>query len=336
MEKGCPSCGRMIDGNFSRCPYCNYDFSQLNTLFQHYQEEAAIKVPKYTGFIKRLVANTIDFWILLSFILIIQLGYLYFLFPEFFTSYDLKYFSYGELFLMFIPCLCLPIIYFFYCVFCQHSKQMATLGEKLLKIEVVNNYEEPITWREAFGRNLARILNILTLGIGFLIIIVTKKKQALSDIVSKTLVINKVTDENYNEFSYAHLARRLLAFIIDVAVLGLIVMGFQYLKDYIADLHLDYRTEILTAFDYLMYIILVLYFPWLEKKFSASIGKKIMHIKVIKLNGEKVGFIRSFLRLISYMMECLLVPFGILLAFVTPRKQTLKDIITKTIVVNNR
>ncbi len=336
MEKGCPNCGRMIDGNFTHCPYCNYDFSQLNTLFQHYKEESAIKVPKYAGFIKRLVANCVDFWILLVVILIIQLGYLYFLFPEFFISYDFKSFSYGELFLMFIPCLCLPIIYFFYCVFFQHSKQMATLGEKLVKIEVVNNYEEPITWGEAFGRNLARILDILTLGIGFLMIIVTKKKQALSDIVSKTLVINKVTAENYNEFSYAHLARRLIAFIIDIAVLGLVFIGFHYLQDYIAGLHLDYRTEIITLLDYLMYLILVVYFPWTESKFGASIGKKIMHIKVIKLNGEKVGFIRNFFRLVSYVIECLLVPFGILLAFVMPRKQTLKDIVTKTIVVNSR
>ena len=26
MERGCPSCGRMIDASSSKCPYCNYEF----------------------------------------------------------------------------------------------------------------------------------------------------------------------------------------------------------------------------------------------------------------------------------------------------------------------
>lgn len=336
MEKGCPNCGRMIDATYNKCPYCNYDFSQLNALFKHYEEEAAIKVPKYAGFIKRVVANGIDFWILFVFIFLIELGYLYIVFPEVFNGYDWQNMETFHILKMCLPFLCFPIIYFFYCVFCQHSKLMATLGERFLGLEVVNTYDEPITWGEAFGRNLAKILDILTLGIGFLIIIVTKKKQALSDIVSRTVVINKVTGENYNEFSYAHLFRRLSAFIIDIVILNLIIWGIQYLQAWVSTIHIDYRTELIMALNYLSTIILIFYFPLLEKKMQGSLGKKILKIKVIKLNGEKIGFIRALFRFSLMIIESVLIPLAVLLPFVTPRKQTIKDILTKTVVVNVR
>ena len=39
MEKGCPNCGRMINAENKVCPYCNYDFGQLNKMFTKYEEE---------------------------------------------------------------------------------------------------------------------------------------------------------------------------------------------------------------------------------------------------------------------------------------------------------
>ena len=61
MEKGCPRCGRMLEENAPKCPYCGYDFKELNTLFKRYDDLRSIQIPKYAGFIKRMAANTIDY-----------------------------------------------------------------------------------------------------------------------------------------------------------------------------------------------------------------------------------------------------------------------------------
>ena len=54
--KGCPRCGRMFEGDFSKCPYCNFDFSEIMLKNNVITESE----PKYAGFIKRLIAFNLD------------------------------------------------------------------------------------------------------------------------------------------------------------------------------------------------------------------------------------------------------------------------------------
>lgn len=335
MERGCPSCGRMIEASSKRCPYCNYDLTQLNSLFKHYESEVDIKIPKYAGFIKRMAANSIDLLLMFVIFTIIETIYLYFVMSSVYTDFSLGDLGVKDLFMMVIPYLCMPIIYFLYCVIMQRSKKMGTLGEVFVGIEVVDDLESPITFGLAFKRNFLRILNVLTLGIGTLMIIFTKNKQSLSDIASHTFVLNRLTNENYSGFGYAHLFRRLLAFIIDIAVLYGIYVLFGYLHDFIADLHIEARTELLKASSILMLVIMVLYFPYTEsRRGGASLGKIIMKIKVRTLKDEKLSFFRSLFRLIAFFIEMLMLPWATLLMFVTPRKQTFKDMLSRTVVVD--
>ena len=71
----------------------------------------------------------------------------------------------------------------------------------------------------------------------------------------------------------------------------------------------------------------------MESRYGATFGKRVLDIKVVKLNGEKQSFIQSFLRFILMAWENL-IPLSHILSFVNPRQQTLKDIITKTMVIN--
>lgn len=32
--KGCPKCGRAVDGNLNNCPYCGYKFAELNIMYE--------------------------------------------------------------------------------------------------------------------------------------------------------------------------------------------------------------------------------------------------------------------------------------------------------------
>ena len=332
MERGCPSCGRMIDASSSKCPYCNYDFSDLNKMFKNYDAEMNFKIPKYAGFIKRMAANGIDYLLFLVIFTIIEGIYLYFINPSI-TSSTLGNMAILDILKLFIPYLVMPFVYFFYCVFMQYSKFMATLGEKFLGIEVVDDLDSPLTLGLSFKRNIFRILNVLTCGIGILIIIFTKKKQSLSDMASNTFVVNKLTNEKYAGMGYSHLFKRLLAFVIDILFLYVIYLLFGYLHDYVAGLHIEIRSTILSALSIIMVVIILLYFPYTEAH-GSSFGKSLMKIKVTDLNGNKIGFFRSLFRFISLFVEIIILPFGTLLAFVTPRKQTFKDLLSKTVVIN--
>lgn len=332
MERGCPSCGRMIDASSSKCPYCNYDFSDLNKMFKNYDAEMNFKIPKYAGFIKRMAANGIDYLLFLVIFTIIEGIYLYFINPSI-TSSTLGNMAILDILKLFIPYLVMPFVYFFYCVFMQYSKFMATLGEEFLGIEVVDDLDSPLTLGLSFKRNIFRILNVLTCGIGILIIIFTKKKQSLSDMASNTFVVNKLTNEKYAGMGYSHLFKRLLAFVIDILFLYVIYLLFGYLHDYVAGLHIEIRSTILSALSIIMVVIMLLYFPYTEAH-GSSFGKSLMKIKVTDLNGNKIGFFRSLFRFISLFVEIIILPFGTLLAFVTPRKQTFKDLLSKTVVIN--
>lgn len=83
-----------------------------------------------------------------------------------------------------------------------------------------------------------------------------------------------------------------------------------------------------------MTLVSFLYWPVLESsRWQATFGKRIMGLEVTDLDGNRIGFLRAFLRSIAKVISG--VPFGIgfLIAAFTARKQALHDIIVKTLVV---
>jgi uncharacterized RDD family membrane protein YckC len=83
-----------------------------------------------------------------------------------------------------------------------------------------------------------------------------------------------------------------------------------------------------------MTLVSFLYWPVLESsRWQATFGKRIMGLEVTDLDGNRIGFLRAFLRSIAKVISA--VPFGIgfLIAAFTARKQALHDIIVKTLVV---
>lgn len=343
-EKGCPNCGRIIYAQMQRCPYCNYDFTQINDMFNNYKEENKIKISKRAGFIKRVVATNVDF-LLLSFIFaLLNVVYIFGFMPKYIHSIFALEVDYALFFKLFWIWFLYPIVYFLYCVFLQRSKRMGTFGESLLGIEIVNAEDNPIELGDSFKRNIARVLNMLTFGIGFLMIIFSKEKQALSDVVSRTYVNNKLTSETYTKFSYAGFIARILAFIIDAVIISLLcwtlIYGLSSFVDYITkafwnDSAPEFVNIIYLVLFYVILLITILYFPYFESHQGATFGKKVLRIKVTDINGKRISFFRALFRTFCLLIE-LMIPFGLLLIFITPRKQTLKDIMSKTMVLNTR
>ncbi len=71
------------------------------------------------------------------------------------------------------------------------SRKGATLGKMALGIMVVDMNGNRVSFGRATGRHFAKILSALILCIGFIIAGFTQQKQALHDILSGCLVINR-------------------------------------------------------------------------------------------------------------------------------------------------
>jgi uncharacterized RDD family membrane protein YckC/Tfp pilus assembly major pilin PilA len=74
------------------------------------------------------------------------------------------------------------------------SKMQATLGKMAFGIKVTDLEGKRIGVPLAIARYFATWLSAITLGIGFVIAGFTKKRQALHDIICKTLVVDKHTE----------------------------------------------------------------------------------------------------------------------------------------------
>jgi len=82
-----------------------------------------------------------------------------------------------------------PLIKFVYQVMMESSAKQATLGKMILAIKVCDMQGEKISTARSLGRNLAKLLSVFTLFIGYLVIFFNKRQQGLHDMVAGTLVM---------------------------------------------------------------------------------------------------------------------------------------------------
>jgi uncharacterized RDD family membrane protein YckC len=71
----------------------------------------------------------------------------------------------------------------------ESSAAQATVGKQALGIKVTDLYGQRISFGRATGRFFGKIVSSLTLGIGYLMVFWTQKKQALHDQMASTLVL---------------------------------------------------------------------------------------------------------------------------------------------------
>ena len=83
--------------------------------------------------------------------------------------------------------------YFLYYVLLESSPWQATVGKRTLGLQVTNLYGERVGLGRAAARFVAKALSVLTLCLGFLFIVVTRRRQALHDLVAGTLVAHDGT-----------------------------------------------------------------------------------------------------------------------------------------------
>ena len=83
--------------------------------------------------------------------------------------------------------------YFLYCALLESSAWQATVGKRALGLKVTNARGERIGFARAAVRFAAKLLSVLTLCLGFLLIFMTQRRQALHDLIAGTLVAHDAT-----------------------------------------------------------------------------------------------------------------------------------------------
>ncbi len=138
----------------------------------------------YSGFWRRFLAFIID-GLILDMVLGIGFGI------EFLSkgiSRNSSAFSVVEILFNNIGVLIIPWLYF---AIMESSSKQATLGKIVLGIIVTDLDDKRLSFGRASARYWGKIVSFIILGIGFIMAGFTQKKQALHDIMAKTLAVNK-------------------------------------------------------------------------------------------------------------------------------------------------
>lgn len=101
---------------------------------------------------------------------------------------ELKLLAFAVYGFLFTVGLVLNWVYF---VYFETSEPQATPGKLLLGLYVTDLKGEPIKFWQSTRRTFSKILSLLPIGLGFVIAGFTRKKQALHDILSKSLVLKR-------------------------------------------------------------------------------------------------------------------------------------------------
>lgn len=117
--------------------------------------------------------------------------------------------------------------------------------------------------------------------------------------------------------NYASIVSRFLALLIDWIILSFVGYFSQGL--------ISYR---------LSYIAWILYAGLMQGMFGATIGMKVMNIKIVKENGKKALYSDTFVRALASLASVFLFLLGYFWAFWDKKSQTWHDKLAKTIVIN--
>lgn len=157
--------------------------------FHSYFQSQGIYLPvksNLAGFWWRLLAYLIDYILLAS--LLVLIGVFIGLFMRFTGSYINLKSPENKLRLRLVGIL----IFIIYNTSFESTLMQGSIGKTLCKLKVVNAKGERIKLANALGRNSAKLLSSLVVGMGFLNIYWDSKRQGWHDQLAKTYVIRNV------------------------------------------------------------------------------------------------------------------------------------------------
>ena len=140
----------------------------------------------YAGFWKRFGAILIDTIIIIpiSFIIGFAIG-----FALIVAGMDPE--SLAEPSIQFIFNIIGVIIAWIYYALMECSRMQGTIGKMALGIKVTDLEGNQISFAKATGRHFGKIISSVILGVGYIMVAFTERKQGLHDMMAGCLVVNK-------------------------------------------------------------------------------------------------------------------------------------------------
>lgn len=123
---------------------------------------------------------------------------------------------------------------------------------------------------------------------------------------------------------YVSVWKRFWAFLIDVAVLGLIGWGLGQLF-----------SEFTIAL--MLFVIVWLYYAIMESSpWQATLGKRIIGLKVVDKHGKRLSFWKASRRLLTRLITNITFYFGFFTAAFDKHRETLHDHLSKSVVISEK
>lgn len=182
----CPHCGSAHPDDAIFCPRCGSWVGAVGSL-------PAEKLQRFASFWQRLGAGVIDVLVIGLPLNVVSA----FLLPQTPTvesttdpvTDEVTLHWQGDWDRFVVVILAATAVQWLYSAVMNSSSRQATLGKMALGLKVTDERGERISFLRATGRFFATWLSQLTLGIGYLMVIWTHKKQALHDKVAGTVVV---------------------------------------------------------------------------------------------------------------------------------------------------
>jgi len=138
--------------------------------------------------------------------------------------------------------------------------------------------------------------------------------------------------------SYAGFFKRTAAYIIDTVIYGLISYAIAFMVGILLALTTSANPEGLVFSVISMLITLGCYLTYYvateSSSWQATIGKKIMGLKVTDIYGRRISFWRSLGRNLGMILSGIILFIGYLMCFWTQKKQCLHDKMADCLVVD--
>lgn len=145
---------------------------------------------------------------------------------------------------------------------------------------------------------------------------------------------------------YATFWKRTAAYLIDAIIYGLIIGFINNFLGLVLAIVIGVNNQggepplsaLFASFGIILcvqFAIFIAYYVWPEaSSWQATIGKKILGLKVMDLQGQRISFIRSLWRHIAMIFSSIILCIGYLMCFWTEKKQCLHDMLADCVVLD--
>lgn len=224
-------------------------------------------------------------------------------------------------------------------------------GKLLLKIREVDLEDQPMQLPMATKRFSGKLLTEILLGVGYLTFFTNKENRTLPDLIAGTKVIKgRPVRMSSNEFGQSTVLvntqkdklagfwRRFFARLIDINLWILLFLAYTIFLGWLLNDAGLLNGESPLWLQLVLYVLFALFFvaywPWMISRFGGTIGKLLLKIQIVDLEGNFVSFKTASIRFLGFLIAESLWGLGYITYFWDKEfRQSLPDILANTLVI---